>query len=880
MVGTTLNHYRIVRSLGSGGMGEVYLADDSRLKRSVAIKILPPALAAQPERRERFAREGQAVAALNHANIVTVYSVESDGDTHFLTMEYVDGQTLGEVLPRGGMPLKRLLHIARQIVDAVIAAHERGIVHRDLKPANVMVDARDRVKVLDFGLAKLREPAEADIATAMPTRELTGEGRIVGTVAYMSPEQAEGKPVDERSDIFSLGVILYEMATGMRPFSGDTSMAVLSAILRDTPKPVNDLNPSLPSDLARIVRHCLAKDPERRYQSAKDLRNDLEELIQTLDSGSLDIAAAPQPARAARRPSLAAAAVVGALVTVAAAAALWPRTDRSAAPPTATHQRLTEASGAEQYPALSPDGKWIVYAKAGDLFLQSVTGQTAINLTNDAASANQMPAFSPDGELIAFRSNRAGGGLFVMGRTGESVRRLSASGYYPAWFPNGRQIVYTSNGVPGPESVPTTVTELWVASTDGGEPRQLYSGRYASQPRVSPNGRRIAFWGMKSDAVTDRYNRDIWTIDLDGRNPVRATTHEANDWNPIWSPDARWLYFLSNRAGSMNLWRVAIDEGTGVPAGAPQALTAPAQYVSHFTLSADGRVGAYASLIASNNIGMAPFDLRTGTAGPVRAVTTGARAFDNVDVSGDGRSIAATSTSRAQEDVYVIPTDGGAARQLTSEFARDRAPRWSPDGRRIYFYSERGGNYDVWAIESDGSNLRRVTQTAWRGYPVPSPDGSRLIAVDINDRQLYIHDLQDPAKPPEVLPPFPVSPESIYGQPNDWSRDGRAIALIDLAGPRSGVWLYSLDSKSYRRIADAGGGFSGAKLTSDGRHVVFARVGRLWIADIAAATVRELLAIEGESLSNPRLTADDSQLVFLRAINDADVWLVRFEDQK
>src|SRR5262245_44045974 len=241
-------------------MGEVYLANDTRLKRQVAIKMLPASLAAQPDPRERFEREAQAIAALNHPNVVTIYSVEQSDGTYFLTMEHVEGRTLSNVLPKGGLPLKRLLAIACQIVDAVIAAHDRGIVHRDLKPTNVMVGANDRAKVLDFGLAKLREVADPSVADALPTRELTDEGKIVGTVAYMSPEQAEGKPVDGRSDLFSLGVLLYELAVGVQPFTGDSSLSVLSSILKDTPKALTEAHPALPGYLSRIVRHALTKD--------------------------------------------------------------------------------------------------------------------------------------------------------------------------------------------------------------------------------------------------------------------------------------------------------------------------------------------------------------------------------------------------------------------------------------------------------------------------------------------------------------------------------------------------------------------------------------------------------------------------------------------
>jgi serine/threonine protein kinase len=466
MVGRTFAHYRVTRALGHGGMGDVYLAEDTRLKRQVALKFLPSEVATDPIRLERFEHEAQVVAALNHPNIVTVHSIERDGETLFMAMEYLEGQTLAEIIPRGGLPLSRLLTLATQIVDALVAAHSHGVVHRDLKPSNVMVLAGDRVKVLDFGLAKLRDVPEA---ATLPTRELTGEGRIVGTVAYTSPEQAEGKPVDQRSDIFAIGVMLYEMTTGERPFRGDTSLSVLSSILRDTPRPVTELNPGLPRDAWRIVRHCLAKDPEWRYQTAKDLRNDLDDLAQSLSSGELAATSAVPSVQRSPWPMRVtlAVALVGLLVAFIAWQLRGPESQANASPPTLSHSRLTQREGVEQWPSISPDGKWVVYEADGDIYLQSVSGQTPINLTKDSPSAETQPAFSPDGETIAFRSTRDGGGIFLMGRTGESVRRLTNGGFNPAWFPAGESIVYASSESTGggPENR-DTFSELWTVVVD------------------------------------------------------------------------------------------------------------------------------------------------------------------------------------------------------------------------------------------------------------------------------------------------------------------------------------------------------------------------------------------------------------------------------
>ena len=286
--GQTLLHYRLVDMIGEGGMGEVWKAEDTKLDREVALKVLPTEYAADAERRNRFKREAKAIAALNHPNIVTVYSVEEAGGLHFLTMELVPGQPLTEAIKKEALPLGRFFEMAVPIADALSEAHRNGIIHRDLKPANVMIGPKGRVKILDFGLAKLRETDQTEAAgTQLSTMSVTKEGKIVGTVAYMSPEQAEGKAVDHRSDIFSLGILLYEMATGRRPFRGDTSMSVLSSIIKDEPQPVTAINQGLPHHLGRIIGRCLAKEPDLRYQSTQDLRNELDGLQREVASGEV-----------------------------------------------------------------------------------------------------------------------------------------------------------------------------------------------------------------------------------------------------------------------------------------------------------------------------------------------------------------------------------------------------------------------------------------------------------------------------------------------------------------------------------------------------------------------------------------------------------------
>jgi Tol biopolymer transport system component/predicted Ser/Thr protein kinase len=869
MIGTTLGHYRVDRELGSGGMGEVYAAEDLKLHRQVALKVLSAPLAGDAERRQRFEREAQAVAALNHPNIVTIHSVEQSGDVHFLTMELVAGKPLSELIPPRGLPLERVLKVAIPLADAVSAAHQRGITHRDLKPANIMIADDGRVKVLDFGLAKLKESPAANAATMLATQSLTGEGRILGTVAYMSPEQAEGRPVDHRSDIFSLGIVLYEMATGERPFKGDTSVSVLSSILKDTPRAITEVNHELPRDLGRIVRRCLMKDPEQRYQSAKDIRNDLEEVKQGLESGEIAAGAAAAPVHR-RRPMLLAA-TVAAIAVAAVALWLWLRDRTPAGPIEATFTQLTGQKEIEQFPSLSPDGRWIVYAGNAsgnfDIYLQSVSGQTPINLTKDTNGDDDLqPAFSPDGETIAFRSDRDGGGIFVMGRTGESLRRITDAGYNPAWSPNGREIVYASEsmidspGARGPRS------DLWVLDVASGERRKIATDD-ALQPYWSPHGFRIAYWS----AVGRQRQRDIFTISADGRDPVRVTDDAAIDWNPVWSPDGRHLYFSSERGGSMNLWRVPIDERSGRVLGALQPVTAPARFAGQLTISADGRRIAYSSIEFAANVQRLAFDPdKERIIGEPHWVTSGSKLWMYVDVSPDGERVVLTS-GRPQEDVFIARADGTGLRQLTNDVALDRDPQWSPDGRRISFYSNRGGSWDAWRINPDGSGLTALTKKSGAHYPTWSPDGSKMAFSEIVDVvRVSVFDPRAPweSQTPERLP----NPPSGRWRASSWSFDGRSLAGCDgSASLGAGVLVYTFESRSFTKLTDRG---CSPVWLADNRRLLFTHArNTVAVVDRDSGAARDILSRPNELIELQSVSRDGRQLFLLVHSKEADIWM-------
>ncbi len=868
-----LNHYRLRGLLGAGGMGEVYEAEDTRLRRNVAIKILPGEAAGREER-ARFEREARALAAINHPNIVTIHSVEESAGTHFLAMELIDGERLDQLISPGGIPLAALLEHAIPLVDAVSAAHERGVVHRDLKPANVMITKNGVVKVLDFGLARpgALAPGAAPGLSETPTASapLTGEGRILGTVAYMSPEQAEGKPVDHRSDIFSLGVLLYEMATGGRPFRGQTNLAILSAILKDPPRPLSEVKPGLPRDLDRVVRHCLAKDPERRLQSAKDLRNELQEL-----------AAAAREAPARARPAAWTLATAG-VALVAAAAYIGMSLRKPSAPAAPTFTRLTAEPGLESWPSLSPDGSWVVYASNAsgqlDIFLRGVGGEAAVNLTKDSPLSDTTPAFSPDGRSIAFRSSRDGGGIFVMGRLGESVRRLTQGGFDPTWTADGRDVVYgsQSGGDPHARFAPGELLAVNVASGD----RRRISEADAVQPRVSPNGKLVAYWGLPLQPSGKAFagaDRDVWVRPFAGGTPVRVTGGESTDWNPTWSADGRSLYFSSDRSGSMNLWRIAIDPATGRPLGEAQPMTTPALWAGYMSVSADATV-AYAAYDFSTAVRAVPFDpVKAAVAGPAAEVIAGRRAWTQPDVSPDGRLLALRSY-RAQEDIYVVGTDGAGLRALTNDPASDRLPRWSADGRSILFYSTRGGGeYQFWEIHPDGSGLRQLTKVELNlNYPVPSPDGRWVGGSSPNTGAQYIFDARDLSKPPQRLPPLPEGTGAVYL--NDWSPDGDRIAghVSPEGGAAGAVWLYYLEQRRWERVGEG----RYPRWLPDARRLVALNRERVVLLDVVSKQSRELYAEPSRAIVGAALSRDGRRLYIMSAISEADLWLMRFGPQK
>ncbi len=581
---------------------------------------------------------------------------------------------------RGPIPWDESIGLAKQMAEALEEAHEKGIVHRDLKPANVKLTPDGKVKILDFGLAKAYSGDSATQSGAdlshSPTLARTGTeaGMILGTAAYMSPEQARGKAVDKRADIWAFGVVLFEMLTGRRLFTGETASDTLAAGLRqDVDWTV--LPEATPPAVRQALRRCLERDPKQRLRDIGDARLALEEAVTPRAQETL----APAPRRGTHWSGRIGWVALGAVAASGAFAVMrgGPGTKSTRRGAGAfSLRRLTELPGAELQPTLSPDGRLVVYASGAagnlDLYLLRVGGDRSIPLTAGSPADDSQPAFSPDGERIAFRSEREGGGLFIMGATGESVRRVTGQGFDPAWSPDGKRLVYSTEPVFDPYSRQGRA-ELWTVEIVSGAARRLFEGD-AVQPTWSRDGKRIAYW------VNDGGQRDIWTIGAGGGEPVAVTHDVATDWSPEWSPDGRWLYFSSDRGGSFDVWRIAIDSETGRTSGEPEPVTSGVRGLGYARFSADGSRMAVMAHDRSYEQTLFALDAGAAHAREIRTLRNPSASWRNPSPDG---SWLACRTAGVPEDLVLLRADGSEMRRLTSDVYKDRGQEWDPAGERL-----------------------------------------------------------------------------------------------------------------------------------------------------------------------------------------------------
>jgi len=772
--GTKLGPYEITTLLGAGGMGEVYRARDTRLERVVAIKVLPARLGSDAQRRQRFEREVRAISSLNHPNICTVHDVGSTDGVAYLVMECLDGETLATRLMRGGLPMIEVLKHGVEISDALDAAHHRGIVHRDLKPSNIFLTSHGEAKVLDFGLVKVGAEVGAEMPTVTEPATLTSPGATVGTIAYMSPEQARGEELDARSDIFSFGAVLYEMTTGRTAFPGKTTAIVFKAILDVTPPGIARANETPEVRLDEIIFKALEKDRDLRYQSAADLCADLRRLKRDTDSGRLR---APATSIRGRIPSnrrwIFAAVTAGLLMIVVGAFTFWlsQRHTNQGKFPAMAITPFTSYPGAVTIPRFSPDGSQIAFlwdrgeAKGLDVYVKIIGEAVPLRLSSVSGDLDGV-AWSPDGHRVAVLRLGPAAGVFVVSALGGPERRL-AEVRFPApggsgndgldWSPDGKWLAFADKNTAG-ESF-----SIFLVSPETGERRQLTkptSLHNDELPVFSPDGSTLAF------VRTTEFLSDIYVAPVQRGEPRKVTTRRAFIVGLDWFADGKQILFAAARdAGSFSLWRTALagDTTEGLtqfgatqlswptvsrrgdrlayvqdvedaniwelklksplqPTGAPMKLIASTRSESGAQYSADGKRTVFASdrsgsmeIWISDADGSNPLQLTY-----MKAIDTGTPNW-----SPDGRQIAFDSTASGISGVYVINADGGAPLSIVVDSFSNFEPSFSHDGQWIYFASNRSGSPEIWKIAASGGNPVQLTSRGGR-MPLEGKDGKSL----------------------------------------------------------------------------------------------------------------------------------------------------------
>ena len=813
LLGQVVGHYRVLRKLGEGGMGEVYLAVDTRLGRQVAMKLLPEKYFDDSEAKERFQREARAASALNHPNICTVYDIGEHSKQPFIVMEYLEGRTLYETLEGQPVEVERVLKTGAQLADALKAAHAKSIIHRDIKPTNIFLTEDGGLRILDFGLAKL-VGGQVSPASQMPTSHLspsalTTPGSPVGTVTYMSPEQATGDNLDQRTDLFSLGVVLYEMATGALPFQGKTVAVVFKEILTGEPAPPRQLNPRIPYELSRILHKALQKDPEVRYQTAAGLLADLRLLQQT--GGAPLVPLSPEKRRDYWKPvSL----LLGILLLLSLVVtwSLWTQSastgvvEREAAGASAL-VRLTFERGLETQPTWSADGEQIAFASDRngnlDIWLLDIDGGAPVQVTRDPAN-DQSPSWSPDGRILAFSSDRDGGGIFlVRPQEDAEVTPLTGYGRDPVWSPDGSRLAFHWQG------------EIHIVGVTGGEPESVFAG-ISSRPHLAwtPDGQSLLFWnrtagdiqvysladeslatlglipaGQQVAGIALSGNRmyfsrgpfggakDLWVVSLDSTGsgvvgqPEVLLRSITDDVECAVSQDGRKLVFAARRI-QRNLWVDRMGEGEeGLPEGRPRLLTAGADLNYYPTFSPSGERLLWTSHRGGQGLLFCRDLVREKT-----EKVTGAwgRQIREIGASFFGRDeqIVYSTTSRGSYELARVSFPGAVEIPLTETEhpLRDSHTAASLENDEVYFQTNRSGTWDIWSISgSSGGEPKRVTD--WPGnelHPKCAPDGNFLaFSSDRNGNlDIWVKDLQSG----EVS----VFEEGRATEAwSDWSKDGK-----------------------------------------------------------------------------------------------------------
>ncbi len=705
MIGQTISHYRVVEKLGGGGMGVVYKAEDTRLHRFVALKFLPPDIARDPQVLARFQREAQAASALNHPNICTVYDVgEQDGQA-FIAMEFLDGMTLKQFLAGKALDSEKLFEVAIDIAAGMEAAHSRGIIHRDIKPANVFVTKLGHTKILDFGLAKVSSSAHSSGSASIENSDtrtiedqfLTSPGSTIGTIAYMSPEQVSGKELDPRTDLFSFGVVLYEMATSKLPFNGETSGVIFRDILDRPPVAPSRVNPDVSPRLEEIIQKCLEKDRDVRCQSAAELRADLKRLKRDTESGKFTTqvrAAKNVPSPVWKKPF---AIATTAIILVASLAAGWfhwhtkPSKSRQSVP---TQQRLTTNSSenAVSASAISPDGKYLAYADKSGIYLRLMTTGEIHPLLSRGHDVTSLGWFPDSSQLFASWATPPENKLelWTLSILGGAPRKLSDEGWAASVSPDGSKIVFLKS----PSAYGDTGLEIWLMGTNGGEQKKLVpaSGNVLSFPVWSPDGHSIAYLKQQYDWYASAASIEL--LDLGQGKEKTVFTDPRLDVGLRWLPDGRLLYVmfeLPPNQHSSNIFASMLNSATGTFEGAAERITSGEGLIGQPSITADGKRLAFNRVNSQLDVYVSEFSAKTAKASTPRRLTLDDADDLPFDWMPDSKAVIFISNRTGKPNIYRQRIDETSAEMLVSGPEDKEICRLSPDATQILYLASTAG---------------------------------------------------------------------------------------------------------------------------------------------------------------------------------------------